>query len=179
VQATTAAAAWGDPAAAWIAVSHALEDLLAHPQALEAARYAIDLAGRDRMTDALEAAGVPSRELGRDSQAAVFEARRVRLLTGTLAYPGPTIDAMLPVGDNSDVREAIEAHLARPSATTTAHLWVISRAHPRDVAIRVTFLDAVDADDPRRAAVYAEVLALAGDPDERVGRAALSVLALK
>ncbi|HEY4180817.1 MAG TPA: hypothetical protein VGM90_28425 [Kofleriaceae bacterium] len=179
VQATMAAAAWGDPADAWIRVSRALEDLSAHSQAVEAARYAIDLAGRDRMPDALEAAMRPSRELGRDAQAAAFDAQRVRLLTGVLAHPGPTIDAVTPVDDLSDVREAIAAHTTQPTAATTAHLWVVSRAHPRDVELRVMMLDAMSDDDPRHAVVYAEMLALASDPDERVGRAALSALQSK
>ncbi|HEY4059261.1 MAG TPA: hypothetical protein VGM39_21740 [Kofleriaceae bacterium] len=177
VQATMATAAWGDPAAAWISVSRALEDLRAHSQALEAARYAIDLAGRDRMPDALEAAVLPSRELGRDAQAAAFDAQRVRLRTGTLAHPGPTIDAVTPIDDLSDIREAIDAYTAQPTAATTAHLWVVSRSHPRDIAIRIVLLDAVADDDPRHAVLYAEVLALAGDPDERIGRAALAALA--
>jgi hypothetical protein len=79
--------------------------------------------------------------------------------------------------EDADARAALAAHREQPTASTAARLWVVSRAQPRDVDLRVALLEALDPDDPRRATVIAELVALAGDPDP--DRAFSAVTALR
>lgn len=158
VIATSAAAAHGDPAVVWIEVSRAMEEVGSHAQALEAARNAMDLAGRDTYAAALTAALAPSRALGRTAQADALERRRAQLVAAPGDDPGDTVAT------------------AYPTAVMAAHLWVTSRTRPRDVASRRALLAALDRDDPRYAVIVAELVALAGDHDPIVGRAALAAI---
>lgn len=164
IHATTAAAASGDPALVWIEVAHALGAPRGEAHAMEAARYALELAGADAIADALDVAITASAALGRTAQADALRARRAAL--------APTLGA-----PETAATRALAAHAHEPTASTVADLWVASRAHPRDVPTRAALYRALAADDPRRAAVAAELVSLAGDPDPRTGRAA--VLALR
>ncbi|MDQ3369463.1 MAG: hypothetical protein M3680_28890, partial [Myxococcota bacterium] len=62
------------------------------------------------------------------------------------------------------------------SPATVAELWTVSRAHPRDAAIRGVLLEALPADDRRRGDVQHELGILAADPDGERARAALRAL---
>ena len=168
VLATTAAAASGDPAVVWIAIARTLDGVGAHVHALEAARGAIELAGRDAIADALDAAISASLALGRTAQAAALSARRA-----TVAPPPPPP----PPRDNpTDAAAALAAHRAHPTAGTADRLWVASRWNPRSVALRAALLAALAPDDPRRRLLSTELLALAADPDASLGRAAVAAL---
>ena len=147
VFATAAAAAWGDPAAVWLDLARELERGGRHVDALAAARSAIELADADTLPPALDVAIAASQALGR-GQAVTLAAIRRR-------FPPPPGDAT----------EALAAIRALPTTVTIARAWVVSRDHPRDVALRGALVHALDADDPRRAAASAELVGLAGDPD--------------
>jgi hypothetical protein len=167
VTATAAAAASGDPAVVWVAVARALAGAGKDVHALDAAHSAIELAGPDTLAGALDVAITSSRALGRDAQAARLTAQRAQLCAGTAAPRD---------GDPTDARAALDAHQAQPSDATIAHLWTAARWNPREVALRVALRAALTDDDPRRAAVSAELVELAGDRDPDVRRAAVAAL---
>ena len=79
VFATTAAAAWGDPAVVWLAVARDLIDANLPVDALVAARSAIELGDAETLPAAYDLAIAASRALGRDTQADAFAALRVKL----------------------------------------------------------------------------------------------------
>ncbi len=166
VDASTAAAASGDPGATWVAISHALFTGHRTVDALTAARSALDLAGPDALPDALDAAAVASRELGRAAQADALVAQRARLAP-------PTAHA---IADPTDAAAAFEALRQTATASTIARAWVAARWNPREVELRAALLDAIARDDPRRAALIADLVALAGDPDPERGLAAALAL---
>jgi tetratricopeptide (TPR) repeat protein len=157
--ATQAAAAWGDPAVVWISVGDVLEQNGVHVEALTCARNALDLAGPDQLTHALDLAIAASRSLGRSSQADALVLQRVE------AGSRPTPDA-------TDPDAALLAHKLNPTAGTTATMWVASRAHPDALELRVALLSAIADDDTRHATIVAELVALAADPDPERGLAA-------
>ncbi len=169
VVATGAAAADGDPARVWIALSRALESAGKPVEALAAARDAIDLAGLDQIAAALDAAIAASRDLGRDSQVAALAQRRAKL-----SPPPPLAGA----NDPSDAAAAIAAAKRAPDAGALARLWVASRWQPRDVETRGLLAAAVSSDDARRATVVAELTELAGDRED-LERAFAAVTALR
>ena len=155
VAATTAAAASGDPATVWLPVSRTLEGVGHHVHALEAARYAIELAGADLIAPALEAAIEASASLGRTSQ---VDSLRTRLTS---------VGPVLPRTDD-------------PTSTTTSssdpsRRWIASRWNPRDISTRAALLD-LPTSDPRRDAVVAELIALAADRDPALALAAVAAL---
>jgi hypothetical protein len=168
VFATQAGAASGDPAVSWNAVGFALLSATQYVDALTAARTAIDLAGPDELARSLDLAIACSRALGRDDQVGALGVQRAQL-TLALAPFGST-------PEESDALAALAAHGARPSAITEARLWVASRAHPRDVALRAALLDGLDTDDSRRVAVIRELVELAGDPMNERALAAVGAL---
>jgi tetratricopeptide (TPR) repeat protein len=169
IQATSAAAASGDPAVVWASLARALDDLGRHVHALEAARSAIDLAGPEMIGPALDVAITASRALRRDAQvAALIERRRV------VAAP-VRIDR--GIDDPTDATAAIAAAVRLPAALAIARMWIASRWNPRDVAIRAALLAAIAPDDPRRTTLVTELVALAGDRDPDVGREAIRSLA--
>ena len=155
VFATAAAAASGDPAPVWISIARGLHDSGRDVEALSAAHSALELAGREALPRALEVAIAASRALGRTAQADVLAAR---------------------LGHTSHDDDALAAYRAQPTAATLARLWVASRAHPRDLEMRIVLRAALSADDPRRAAIDAELVALAGDSDLDFARAAIAAL---
>ncbi|HEY5952705.1 MAG TPA: hypothetical protein VIV40_44705, partial [Kofleriaceae bacterium] len=163
VFATQAAAASGDPAVDWVGVASALVDAGQYVDALTAARSAIDLAGPEVLPRALDLAIAASQAVGRQAQADALLAQRARLT---------------PRGETGDAepRAALLAHREQPSASTVARLWVASRAHPRDVELRVALVDGLDADDPRRETVIGELVTLAGDSDATRALAAVNAL---
>jgi tetratricopeptide (TPR) repeat protein len=163
VFATQAAAAWGDPAAVWAGVARALVTTGQSVDALTAARSAIDLAGPDVLPHALDLAIAASKALGRQAQVDALVARRARLA------------ALLPRED-AEVQAVLAAHREQPTASTIASLWVASRDAARDVEIRAALAAALDGDDPRRATIVAELVALAGDPDSERALDAVSAL---
>jgi hypothetical protein len=55
-------------------------------------------------------------------------------------------------------------------------MWIASRWNPGNVTIRAALLEAIAPDDPRRALLVAELVALARSHDEDVGRAAIRTL---
>lgn len=167
IMATKAAAAWGDPAVVWVGVANALDANGHHVHALEASRFAIDLAGPATIADALDVAIRASRTLGRTPQADALAARRA-----TVAPPITTARD----DDPTDAVAALAAHRAAPSDDTTSRLWIASRWNPRDVASRAALRAALAADDPRRRAVTAELVALAADRDAERARAAVRAL---
>jgi len=79
-------------------------------------------------------------------------------------------------GDPPDAAAALAAHRARPTDATAARLWIASRGSPRDVASRAALRAALAADDPRRRAIEAELVALAADRDPVRARAAVDAL---
>ena len=168
VFATRAAAASGDPAVVWVAVAAALVDGNRFPDALTAARSALELAGPEVLAQALDVATAASRAMGRNQQADALLAQRAQIASREKA-------------DENEIRAALAAHRDRPTASTVARLWVASRSAPRDVEVRATLLDELDGDDPRRTTIVDELLLLAGDPDSgsrthRRERAALDAL---
>jgi hypothetical protein len=162
VYATQAAAAWGDPAIVWTGVAHALLAGGQHVDALTAASNALDLAGPEVLPGALDAAIAASRALDRIAQVESLRARRARL--AELAE------------DDAEARAALDMHREHPTAATVARLWVTSRARPRDVEVRAALVVALDDDDPRRASIVRELVALAGDPDPQRALAAVNAL---
>jgi tetratricopeptide (TPR) repeat protein len=169
VFATQAAAASGDPAVVWNAVGAALLASKQHVDALSAARTSIELAGPDELPRALELAIECSRALGRAAQADALTIQRAQVALALEAHGTKPAD--------TDVLAALDAHRTRSTAVTEARLWVASRLHPRDVAVRAALLAALDADDARRAPLIRELLELAGDPDP--ARALVAVDALR
>lgn len=174
IHGTTAAAASGDPAVVWIELARALEGVREHVHALEAARSAIDLAGLDTLPAALDVAAAASLALGRTEQAAGFQRRRAQL--GPAPSAGARTDDDRAAMDPTDATGALAAMQSSPSVSAIARLWVASRWSPRNVAVRAALLDAVAANDPRRTVLVSELVALAGDPDPEVGRAAVTAL---
>ena len=166
ITATTAAAASGDPAVVWLAIARTLDHAGKPIHALEAARYAIDLAGPATLTAALDVAISASAALGRHDQVELLAARRAKL-----AITRPPHD-----NDPTDAASALAEYRRFASASTVARMWVASRWNPREVAIRAALLAAVNADDPRRHVVVAELVELAADRDPEVGRAAVAAL---
>lgn len=160
--ATKAAAASGDPAVVWLGLARALEGVARHVEALVAARNALDLAGPDVVSQALEVATAASLALGRTSQADALLARGARRPDRTEA--------------DSEVANALAAFRQLPTAGTIARIWVATRNHPHDVASRVALMSALERDDARRAAISAELVVLAGDADDAVGLAAVYAL---
>lgn len=158
VFATTAAAAWGDPAVVWGGVARALDERGLYVDALTAAHSAIDLGDIESLPPALEVAVSAARALGRDDLVADFERQRARL----------------PHAADRD--EALAAVTALPNAVTTARAWVVSRERPRDAELRAMMLRGLPADDPRRPALEAELLALSSDPDPAIALAAARAL---
>lgn len=155
VFATTAAAAWGDPARVWIGVARALAASGRPVEALVAASSAIELAGRDTIDEALDAGIAASAALGRTAQAEALQARARMAPTAPRGAVGDA-DA------TADVRDAIAAHRAHPTAATVARLWVLSRAHPRQIELRAALIGGLERDDARRVVVVDELVALAG-----------------
>ena len=166
VHATTAAASSGDPALVWTALARALDNAGSHVHALEAARYAIELAGRDAIASALDAAISASLALGRTTQASALSARRA-----TVAPP-PTP----PRDDPTSTASALAAHRTRPTVATVARLWVASRWNPRSVSLRAALRAALAPDDPRFRILEAELLSLASDPDAALALTAVAAL---
>ncbi|MEO8700686.1 MAG: hypothetical protein ABI867_11615 [Kofleriaceae bacterium] len=164
---TGAAAAAGDPAVVWLGLARALHGVGEYQHALEAARSAIDLAAPDLLPAALEVAIEASHALGRDVQVDQLRARRA-----TLAPPLTRERD----GDPSDAAAALADHRRRPTVSTLARLWVASRWSPRDVSVRAALLAAIPTDDPRRAILTAELVALAADRDPDLGRASVAAL---
>lgn len=165
VHATVAAAASGDPAVVWTAIARALLQVGAYVHALEAAGSAIDLSGPETLTAALDIAIQASRALGRDGQAARLADQRTRVARSA------SVD-----GDPTDADAALHAHRQAASGNTLARLWVASRWNPRNVELRAALLAATPTDDPRRGAITAELVDLAGDRDPEVRRAAAAAL---
>ncbi|MGE3769303.1 MAG: hypothetical protein AB7L94_44030, partial [Kofleriaceae bacterium] len=180
IHGTAAAAALGDPAPVWTALSRVLEANGHHHHALEAARSAIDLAGREALAAALDAGAAASRSLGRTGQADVLAARRARLAPPVEVVPevGP-VDAeaaLRAVDDPTDALAAVVAYRHRSTVTAIARMWIASRWNPHDVAIRAALLEAIALDDPRRALLVGELVQLAASPDDERGRAAIRAL---
>ena len=168
IQATTAAAASGDPAVVWVGLARALDAIGKHVHALEAARTAIDLAGQEMIGPALDVAIAASRALRRDGQVAgLIERRRI------VAAP-VRIDR--GIDDPTDATAAVAAAPKLPAVVAIARMWIASRWNTRDVAIRAALLTAIAPDDPRRTTLVTELVALAGDRDPEVGRAAVAVM---
>jgi tetratricopeptide (TPR) repeat protein len=168
VHGTTAAAASGDAAVVWLELARALSDVGRHVHALEAARYAIELAGSDTIGVAIEAAITASRALGRDTQVAELTLRRARV--------APAYAPGLRDHDPTDVRAALAA-FTEPTDAAVARLWTAARWNPRDAAVRAKLLAVLPPADPRRAILVRELVALAGDRDPVIGRTAVAALA--
>lgn len=168
IHATIAAAASGDPATVWIAVARALEGVGKHVHALEAARNAVDLAGAETLGPALDLALASSRALGRDAQVAdLIERRRLAPVPVRVDRGGD---------DPTDGPSALAASARAPGVVTAARMWIASRWNPRDVELRSALLAAIAPDDPRRATIVTELVALAGDRDQWVARSAIVAL---
>jgi hypothetical protein len=163
VFATTAAASSGDPAVVWTAVAADLLEANQLPDALTASRSALDLAGPDVLPLALDITIAASRAIGRTQQADALLLQRAQL-------------APRKKTDDTPLLAALAAHRERPTASTTADLWVASRSLPRDIESRAILLTALDADDPRRQVITDELLLLAGDPDPSRALAAAHAL---
>ena len=159
--ATHAAAASGDPAPVWITVAEILHAHGSHAHALEAARFALDLASADTIARAFDIAIAASEALGRHTQAASLRARRA-----AVAPPPP---AVASADDPTDPATAL-------ASANIDRQWIASRWNPRDVALRRALLAALPATDPRRNAVVAELVTLAADADVERARAALRAL---
>ncbi|HLL20987.1 MAG TPA: hypothetical protein VK427_02600, partial [Kofleriaceae bacterium] len=151
VAATHAAAASGDPGPVWIAISNALHGVGADVHALEAARYAIDLASTEHAAAAFEAAIAASEALGRRAQAAALRTRRANVAP-------PVLTASMLAESHDDA-------------------WRATRWHPRDVASRAALLAALPENDVRRGILADELVVLAGDADPARGLAAFDALA--
>jgi tetratricopeptide (TPR) repeat protein len=157
VFATTGAAASGDPAVTWLAVARALDGATRPVDALVAARSAIDLAGPEVLPGALDVAISASRALGRDEQVGELAFLRAR-------FPAPAVNP------------AVAAVREHPSADAIAGLWVAAHADPFDIDARRLLLDVLDADDPRRAALAAQLVGLARSSDDADALAAVFAL---
>jgi hypothetical protein len=167
VFATSAAAAWGDPAVVWNAVAAALLEAQQFPEALTATRMALDLAGPDELDRALELAIAGSRAMGRNEQTSNLEVERARFAiahTRSVHY------------DAVELAAALSEHRAHPTAATLARLWVASRASPRDIEVRAVLRAELDANDPRRVVIERELVELAGAPDARTALEATRAL---
>ncbi len=180
IHGTSAAAAAGDPAPVWTSLSRVLEGVGSHQHALEAARSAIDLAGRDVLAFALDAGIAASRAMGRSGQADVLAGRRAKLAPPVMA-PAAIGDidaeaALRAIDDPTDPVVAIAAYQRRATVATIARMWIASRWNPGNVEIRAALLDAIAPDDPRRALLVAELVALARSHDAERGRAAIRAL---
>ena len=147
VIATQAAAASGDPSPVWIAIAEALHANGSHVHALEAARYAIDLATAETAARAFDIAIAASEALGRMQQATGLRARRAKI-----------------------------APLPAPPRAAEPDAWRASRWNPRDVTLRVELLASLPATDARRQTVIAELVKLAADRDVERARAAIRAL---
>lgn len=163
---TTAAAAWGDPAAVWVSVARSLDSTREYQHALEAARMAIDLGSSELLVEAIDIAVSSSLALERDVQVMALLSRREQIAS----------EVSLRDDDPTDAVAALAAHHARPTAATIARMWVASRWNARDVATRAALFDAIAPDDPRRAVLASELVALAADRDPDRGRAAVAAL---
>lgn len=163
VFATRAAAASGDPAVIWVGVAAALVDGNRIPDALTAARSALELAGPEVLAPALDVAIAASRAMGRAQQADALLVQRAQI--------APKMKS-----EDSEVRAALIAHRDQPTANTVARLWVVSRTAPRDVEVRAALLDDLDRDDPRRGTIVDELLFLAGDANATRAREAARAL---
>jgi hypothetical protein len=141
----------------------ALVDGNRFPDALTAARSALELAGPEVLAQSIDVAIAASRAMGRTEQADALLVQRAQI--------APRMRT-----DDSEVRAALIAHRDRPTASTVARLWVVSRAAPRDVEVRATLLDELDRDDPRRGTIVDELLLLAGDADATRAREAARAL---
>ncbi|MDX2093895.1 MAG: hypothetical protein SFX73_39035 [Kofleriaceae bacterium] len=168
IHGTTAAAASGDAAVVWLELSRALSDVGKHVHALEAARYAIELAGADSIGASIEAAIVPSRALGRDEQVAELTLRR--------AGVAPAVAPGLRDRDPTDARAALAA-FTEPTDAAVTRLWIAARWNPRDAAVRAKLVRAIPASDPRHAILVRELVGLAGDRELVIGRSAVAALA--
>ena len=155
IHATTAAAALGDPAYVWWIVARRLERVGQHVHALEAAHNAMELASVNTYSLALDVALAASRALGRDGQVADLIDRR-RLA------PRP-VDVDRGVDDPTDAVAALAAYRRTPGTVNVARMWIASRWNPPDAEIRAALLDAIAPDDPRRATIVSELVALAVD----------------
>lgn len=159
VFAIRAAAAWGDPATVWVSVARALESRQLHVDALQAARSALELAGPDMRGAALDVAIEASRALGRTAQADALAAQR-----------GAPAEA-------PELEAALAQYRQRPTATTIAQMWVVSRARPGHVELLAALYAATTADDPRHYEVAAELRALVESTNREVALAAVHALA--
>ncbi len=180
IHGTSAAAAVGDPAPVWTSLSRVLDGVGSHQHALEAARSAIDLAGRDVLAFALDAGIAASRAMGRGGQADALAARRAKLAPPVMAPPAVgEIDAeaaLRAIDDPTDAVTAIAADRRRSTVATIARMWIASRWNPGNVEVRAALLDAIAVDDPRRALIVAELVALSRSQDAERGRAAIRAL---
>ncbi len=163
VSATGAAAASGDPAIVWLDVGHALMRGHRPIDALTTMRTAIDLAGANALAATLDLAIAASHQVGRDAQADALAARRAQL------EPPPP-------GHAAERVELAELAQHAPNASVLAAVWVATRAAPIDIELRAALVTALDRDDPRRATLIAELVALAGAPDPDRGLAACLAL---
>lgn len=181
IHGTTAAAAAGDPALVWTSLSRVLEGVGSHHHALEAARSAIDLASREALAPALDAGIAASRAMGRSGQVERLSARRARLAPPVVvvadAGPVDAAAALRAIDDPTDTASALAAYARRATASSIARLWIASRWSPGDVPVRAALVTAIAEDDPRRAVIVRELVALAGSPDPETGRAAIRALA--
>jgi tetratricopeptide (TPR) repeat protein len=180
VHGMTAAAADGDPAVVWISLSRVMSGVGSGHHALEAARSAIDLAGREALALALDAAITASRTMGRMSQVEALAARRAKLAPLIAARPDVgAVDAEVALradDDPTDALGALAAYERRPTVTTIARMWIASRWNGHDVALRAALLEAIALDDPRRALLVAELVGLAGSRDADEGHSAIRAL---
>lgn len=165
VFATRAAAASGDPAPVFVAVAEALVDGNRIPDALTAARSALELAGPEVLARALDVAIAASRAMRRTQQADALLVQRAQIAPLSLAS-----------ADETELRAALIAHREQPTASTVARMWVASRSQPRDGEVRAVLLDELDHDDPRRSTIIDELLLLAGDPDAARARTAANAI---
>ena len=165
VNATTAAAAWGDPAIVWVSVARALAGAGKYVHALDAARSAIDLSGLETLPAALDVAMAASRALGRDAQATRLAEQRARLAGARTTASE---------NDPTDADGALEANHSGASVAAVARLWVASRWNMRNVALRAALLAALPPGDPRCAVITGELVDLSGDGDPELRRAAVA-----
>lgn len=170
VFATSASAAWGDPAVVWNSVAAALLVSTQYVEALTAVRTALDLAGPEELARTLELGIVASRALKRDAQADALGVKRTEVILARTH------------GANAAEAEAVEAlaaHGARPTAVTTARLWVAARTNPRNLEIRIALVESLDRDDVRRQAIMRDLLELTGDESSVRALAAVAALRAK
>lgn len=157
VVATGASAASGDPAVVWLEIARALHGVGHHVHALDAVRFAIELAGPAVYVPALDVAIAANRALGRGAQIAMLEERRAAsglVRIGTARVHDPT-DA------TSDDAERI---------------WIASRWQPRNIALRAALIARHPASDIRHRLAITELIALAADEDVELARAAVRAI---